>query len=106
MGVILDINVPTLTPVTDSVTTNETVFRSPEIALTRLNLGAASEVKLAVIISPTLRDPNVLPAHVNWDIPPEAALMLTSSPSPSPFINFGCKTKSPLKSTPDMNVSS
>ena len=106
MGVTLANNVPTLTPVTDSVTTSETVFKSPEIAFTRLNLGAASEVKLTIMISPTFKEPNVLPAHVNSDMPPEAAPILTSSPSPSSFTTFGCNTKSPLKSTPDINVSS
>ena len=70
--------------------------------LIRLNRGAASEVKLTIIISFTFKEPNVLPAHVNTLDP----LMLTSSPSPSSFITFGCNTKSPEKSAPLMNVSS
>ena len=49
---------------------------------------------LTMIISSTLNDLNVLPAHVNTLDP----LILTSSPSPSSFITFGCNTKSPLKS--------
>ena len=94
--------VPTLTPVTLVVATNVTDLRSAEIALIRLNLGDASDVKLTIIISFCFKDPNVLPAHVNTFDP----LMLTSSPSPRFLINFGCKTKSPEKSAPDINVSS
>ena len=95
-----------MTPVTPVVATSETVLRSAEIALIRLNLGDASDVKLTIIISSTFKDPNVFPAHVNGDTPPEAAPILTSSPSPRFLINFGNNTKSPEKSAPDMNVSS
>ena len=102
VGVVLASGVPRLTPVTVVVAANVTDLRSAEIALTRLNLGDASVVKLTIIISFTFKEPNVLPAHVNTLDP----LMLTSSPSPSSFITFGCNTKSPEKSAPLMNVSS
>ena len=70
--------------------------------LIRLNRGAASVVKLIIRMSPAFKDLNVLPAHVNTFDP----LILTSSPSPNSFIIFGCRTKSPEKSAPDINVSS
>ena len=95
-----------MTPVTGVVPINEISLRLAEIALIRLNRGAASEVKLTMMMSFTFKDPNVLPAHVSVYTPPEAALMLTSSPIPSSFITFDCKTKSPEKSAPDINVSS
>ena len=100
------IRVPTLTPATEFVATNETSFRLAEIALTRFILGEVSAVKLTDIKSPTLKDPKVIPAHVNIDTPPDAAPILTSSPIPSSFIFWGFNTKSPEKSTPDINVSS
>ena len=40
-----------------------------EISVTRLNLGAASAVKLTIIISPPFKDPNVFPAHDSDDTP-------------------------------------
>ena len=83
-----------LTPDTEFVAASVTDLRSAEMALIRLNLGAASVVILTMIISSTLNDLNVLPAHVNTLDP----LILTSSPSPSSFITFGSNTKSPLKS--------
>ena len=102
VGETLASAVPILTPVTVFVAANVTDLRSAEIALTRLNLGDASVVKLIIMISFTFKDPNVLPAHVNT----LDALMLTSSPIPNSFITFDCNTKSPEKSAPDMNVSS
>ena len=105
VGEVDDRTVPTLTPATSVLALSESVLRSAEISLILLNLGAES-VKLTMMISSIFKDLNVLPAHVNWDTPPEAALILTSSPSPNSSITFGIITKSPEKSAPDINVSS
>ena len=80
--------VPRLTPVTVVVAANVTDLRSAEIALTRLNLGDASVVKLTIMISFTFKDPNVLPAHVNTLDP----LMLTSSPIPVSYTHLTLPT--------------
>ena len=66
VGVALASTVPRLTPVTVVVAANVTDLRSAEIALTRLNLGDASVVKLTIMTSFTFKDPNVLPAPVSY----------------------------------------
>ena len=83
---------------------SETVLRSVEMADTRLITGAALLTRLTIIKSSTFKDLNVFPAHDSDDTPPEAVVILTSSPSPSSFINLGCNTKSPLKLTLFTNV--
>ena len=76
----MTIEVPTLTPATSVLLLSETVLRSAEMALIRLNLGQQHLLLiLTMIISFTFNDPNVLPAcYVNTLDP----LILTSSPSP------------------------
>ena len=60
----------------------------------RLNLGAASNVKLIMITSPTFNDPNVLPAQVSTLDPS----ILTSSAIPNSLIVACFKTTSAVKS--------
>ena len=60
----------------------------------RLNLGAASDVKLIMSISLTFNDPNVLPAQVNTLDP----LILTSSPRLNSLIVADFRATSAVKS--------
>ena len=106
MGVKLDKTAPATTPETLFTATSDSTLRSDEIALIRLTLGSEFVVILTIIKSFTFKLPKVFPAHCKLDTPADAVLILTSSPSPRFGINFGCNTKSPLKSTPDINVSS
>ena len=89
------------TPETAVDAVSVTDFRSDEIAVTRLNEGSLVAGEFEIRISPILSDPNVFPEHVNT-----LPLTFTLSEGDNSLIGTDFKTKSPEKSTPDINVSS